>query len=37
MVTAFPGRLKDAVDLNMISGDLATVVEKALEPARISV
>jgi hypothetical protein len=35
-VTAFDGRLKEAVDLDMIRGDLATLVEKALEPAHIS-
>ncbi len=37
MVAAFADRLKDAVDLDMIHGDLATVVQNALEPAQISV
>ena len=36
-VTAFAARLKDAVDLDCIRDDLAAVVEKALEPARMSV
>jgi len=35
-VAAFAGRLMDAVDLDMIRDDLATVVHKALEPAHIS-
>jgi len=33
MVTAFAGRLKEAVDLDMIRDDLATLVEKALAGA----
>jgi hypothetical protein len=37
MVTAFATRLKDAVDLDAVRGDLATVVQAALEPAHISV
>jgi hypothetical protein len=37
MVAAFAGRLRDAVDLDMIRGDLATVAEKVVEPAHISV
>jgi hypothetical protein len=36
-VAAFAARLQDAVDLDMIRGDLATVVQKALEPAHVSV
>jgi hypothetical protein len=36
-VAAFAGRLQDAVDLDMIRGDLATVVQQALEPAHVSV
>jgi O-antigen/teichoic acid export membrane protein len=36
-VAAFAGRLKDAVDLDMIRGDLATVVQQTLEPAHVSV
>jgi hypothetical protein len=35
-VTAFASRLKDAVDLDMIRGDLATVVQQTMEPAHIS-
>ena len=34
---AFASRLKDAVDLATMQADLATVVQKALEPAHISV
>jgi len=37
MVTAFAGRLKDAVDLASVRDDLADVVQQALEPAHISV
>jgi hypothetical protein len=37
MVTAFAARLKDAVDLDSIRGDLAEVVDQALEPAHVSV
>ena len=36
-VTAFAARLKDAVDLDSVRDDLAAVVEKALEPAHVSV
>ncbi|MDQ2813832.1 MAG: hypothetical protein M3Z75_18680 [Actinomycetota bacterium] len=36
MVTAFSGRLKDAVDLDAVQTDLATVVQRALEPAHVS-
>jgi hypothetical protein len=35
-VTAFAARLKDAVDLDSIRGDLAEVVDQALEPAHVS-
>jgi hypothetical protein len=34
---AFASRLQDAVDLDMIRGDLAAVVQQALEPAHVSV
>jgi len=36
-VAAFAGRLKDAVDLDAMQADLAIVVQKALEPAHLSV
>jgi hypothetical protein len=36
-VTAYAARLKDAVDLDAVRDDLAAVVEKALEPAHVSV
>jgi hypothetical protein len=36
-VAAFAARLKDAVDLDAVRGDLAGVVQAALEPAHISV
>ena len=36
-VTAFAARLKDAVDLDFVRDDLAATVEKALEPAHVSV
>ena len=36
-VAAFAARLKDAVDLDSVRQDLTTVVQKALEPAHISV
>jgi hypothetical protein len=36
-VAAFAARLKDAVDLDFVRDDLAAVVEKALEPAHMSV
>ena len=37
IVTAFAGRLKDAVDLGAVQADLAMVVQQALEPTLISV
>jgi hypothetical protein len=36
-VAAFAARLKDAVDLDTVRGDLARVVQAALEPAHVSV
>ena len=36
-VAAFASRLKDAADLDSVREDLAAVVQKALEPAQISV
>ncbi len=36
-VAAFAGRLKDAVDLDMVHADLVHVVGSALEPAHVSV
>jgi hypothetical protein len=36
-VAAFADRLKDAVDLDSVRGDLAGVVHQALEPAHVSV
>jgi DNA integrity scanning protein DisA with diadenylate cyclase activity len=36
-VAMFAARLKDAVDLDSVRDDLASVVQRALEPARISV
>ena len=36
-VATFAARLKDAVDLDSVRDDLTSVVEQALEPARISV
>jgi len=36
-VAAFAARLKDAVDLDTVRGDLARVVQTALEPAHVSV
>jgi hypothetical protein len=36
MVAAFADRLKDAVDLNAVQADLASVVQRALEPAHVS-
>jgi len=36
-VAAFAARLKDAVDLDSVRGDLAQVVSRALEPAHLSV
>ena len=37
IVAAFAVRLKDAVDLDSVRGDLASVVQQALEPAHVSV
>jgi len=37
MVDAFAARLQDAVDLDTVRADLATVVRAALEPAQVSV
>ena len=36
-VAAFADRLKDAVDLDTVRGDLAAVVQDTLEPAHVSV
>jgi phosphoglucomutase len=36
-MAAFAARLKDAVDLDAVRDDLASVVTKALEPAHVSV
>ena len=36
-VAAFAARLKDAVDLDTVRADLATVVQQALEPAHVRV
>jgi hypothetical protein len=36
-VAAFAARLKDAVNLDSVQDDLASVVTKALEPAHVSV
>ena len=36
-VAAFAARLKDAVDLDSVQDDLASVVQHALEPAHVSV
>ena len=36
-IVAFAARLKDAVDLNSVETDLASVVHQALEPAHLSV
>jgi hypothetical protein len=36
MVAAFAARLKDAVDLDAVQADLADVVQRALEPAHLS-
>jgi hypothetical protein len=35
-VTAFAARLKDAVDLDAVQADLASVVQRALEPVHVS-
>jgi uncharacterized membrane protein len=37
MVAAFAARLQDAVDLDSVRDDLASVVHQALEPAQVSV
>ncbi|HEX2818897.1 MAG TPA: hypothetical protein VHO07_01835 [Streptosporangiaceae bacterium] len=37
IVTAFAARLQDAVDLNAVQDDLASIVHEAFEPAHISV
>ena len=37
MVDAFAARLQEAVDLDMVRADLATVVRTALEPVQVSV
>ena len=37
VVAAFAARLKDAVDLEAVRDDLASVVHRALEPAHVSV
>jgi len=37
MVAAFAARLQDTVDLDSVRGDLAAVVQQALEPAHVSV
>jgi hypothetical protein len=36
MVAAFAARLKDAVDLDAVQADLASVVQQALEPVHVS-
>jgi hypothetical protein len=36
MVAAFSARLKDAADLDAVRADLASVVQRALEPAHVS-
>ena len=36
-VAAFAAQLKDAVDLDSVRDDLAAAVQKALEPAHVSV
>ena len=36
-MAAFAVRLKDAVDLDSVRGDLASVVQQTLEPAHVSV
>jgi hypothetical protein len=36
MVAAFAARLKDSVDLGAVQADLATLVQRALEPAHLS-
>jgi hypothetical protein len=36
-IAAFAGRLRDAVDLDAVSADLAAAVQAAIEPAHLSV
>jgi hypothetical protein len=36
MVAAFAARLQDSVDLTAVQTDLASVVQRALEPAHVS-
>ena len=36
-MAAFAARLQDAVDLDGVRDDLAAAVQRALEPARVSV
>ncbi len=36
LVSAFAARLKDALDLDAVQADLASVVQRALEPAHVS-
>jgi hypothetical protein len=36
-VAAFAARLKDAVDLDSVHNDLASVVHQVLEPAHVSI
>jgi len=36
-VAAFTARLKDAMDLDSVQGDLAAVVHRTLEPVHVSV
>jgi hypothetical protein len=35
-IAAFAGRLQDAVDIDAVRGDLAEIVQQALEPAHVS-
>jgi hypothetical protein len=36
MVAAFAGRLKGAVELDAVQADLVSVIQRALEPAHVS-
>ena len=36
IIAAFATRLKDTVDLNSVRDDLATIVDRTLEPAHVS-
>jgi len=36
MVAVFAARLKDATDLDAVQSDLTSVIQRALEPARVS-